>query len=176
MSVWSAAMEHWVAWMLWGLVSSAAMATLLEGAMLGGISRMSMPFLFGTFAVSDRRRAIIAGYVLYILGGWVFALLYALLLASLALSHLWAYAVTGLLIGLAHGAFLIAVFLPLLPLIHPRLASPHDGPQALSQIEPPGSFGLNYGRATPVVTVVAQALYGLVMGLGFGAALLRGVA
>ena len=171
MSAWALAVEHWPAWAFWGLVASAAMATMLEGARLGGISRMSMPFLFGTFVVGGRRRAIIVGYILYLAGGWVFALVYALLLGSFALGSVWAYAGIGLVLGLAHGAFLIAVFLPLLPFVHPRLASGYDGPAALTRIEPPGSFGLNYGRATPAVTVGAQAAYGFVMGLGYGSAM-----
>ncbi len=176
MSAWQLAMEHWPAWALWGLVASAGMATLLEGAQLGGISRMSLPFLFGAFVAADRRRAIVLGYVLYLAGGWIFALLYALLLGGFAFRGIGAAALAGGVIGLAHGAFLVSVFLPLLPLIHPRLATSYDGPSALASIEPPGAFGLNYGRATPAVTVAAQMIYGLVLGLGYGAALVQGAA
>ena len=84
--------EHWLSWAVWGLVASAGMATLLEGAQLGGLSRMSLPFLFGAFAVKDRRRAIIVGYFLYLAGGWMFALLYALILGEFAPAGLWAFA------------------------------------------------------------------------------------
>ncbi len=166
--------EHWLSWAVWGLIASAGMATMLEGAQLGGLSRMSLPFLFGAFAVEDRRQAIIVGYFLYLAGGWIFALLYALVLGEVAPAGLWTFTGVGLALGLAHGAFLITVFLPLLPLVHPRLASGYDGPDALSRIEPPGAFGLNYGRGTPVVTVAAQALYGLIMGIGYGLALAGG--
>ena len=95
----------------------------------------------------------------------------AMLLGSFDLPGLWSAAGLGALIGLGHGAFLIAVFLPLLPVVHPRLASGYDGPSALTQIEPPGAFGLNYGGATPATTVAAQCLYGLILGLGYGAAI-----
>ena len=158
MNAWQLAMEHWGAWALWGLVASAGMATILEGAQLGGVSRMSLPFLFGAFFAEDRRRSIMIGYGLYLAGGWAFALLYAMLLGSFDLPGLWSAAGLGALIGLGHGAFLIAVFLPLLPVVHPRLASGYDGPSALTQIEPPGAFGLNYGGATPATTVAAQCL------------------
>ena len=170
----SLAFENWVSWAVWGLISSAGMATLLEGAQLGGLSRMSLPFLFGTFAVVDRRRAIILGYFLYLAGGWVFALLYAVVLGEFYPAGLWTFTSVGLLLGLGHGAFLITVFLPLLPLVHPRLANGYDGPEALAKIEPPGLFGLNYGRATPVTTVAAQVFFGLIMGLGYGLALAGG--
>jgi hypothetical protein len=75
----------------------------------------------------------------------------------------------GLLLGLGHGLFLVTVFLPLLPYVHPRLATDYDGPGALARLEPPGPFGLNYGRATPATTVLAQGLYGLIFGLGYAA-------
>ncbi|CAM4101495.1 hypothetical protein [Palleronia rufa] len=165
------ALQNWPAWVLWGLVASTGMATLMEGAQLAGASRMSLPFLFGTFLTGDRRRAIVVGYVAYLLGGWAFALLYALMLGSFAGLGLWALTGIGFLAGLGHGAFLVTVFLTVLPLVHPRLASDYDTMQDLGRIEPPGAFGLNYGRATPVVTLGAQAVYGAVMGLGYGAAI-----
>lgn len=77
----------------------------------------------------------------------------------------------GLLLGGLHGAVLVTVFLPCLPFVHPRLATQYDGPRSLGMIEPPGPFGLNYGRATPATTIAAQALYGLTLGIGYGAAL-----
>lgn len=152
----------WPAVAFWGLVATAAMTTALEGAQLMGYSRMSLPFLFGAAFTGDRRRAVVLGYVLYLLGGWLFGFFYAVALAGLPHRGWW----VGLLIGLAHGAFLVTVFLPLLPHIHPRLATEHHGPSALRLLEPPGPFGLNYGRATPATTVAAQAVYGLVLGLG----------
>jgi hypothetical protein len=162
---------HAAALAVWGFVASAAMATLLEGAQLSGYTRMSLPFLFGAFASGNRRGAIVLGYVFYLLGGWAFAVVYALCLQTLHVAAAGSGAATGVVLGFGHGLFLIAVFLPLLPYIHPRLASDYDGVHALPQIEPPGPFGLNYGWATPLATVLAQALFGLVFGIGYGAAL-----
>lgn len=165
---------HVLALAVWGFVASAAMATLLEGAQLSGYTRMSMPFLFGALVTGNRRWAIILGYALYLLGGWVFAVVYALCLQTLHVSGAGSGAAIGFVLALGHGLFLIAVFLPLLPYIHPRLASDYDGVHALARIEPPGPFGLNYGWATPLATVLAQALFGIVFGLGYGAALAVG--
>lgn len=166
MSVLAALGDHWFVVLIWGLVASAAMATLLEGVQLLGFSRMSLPFLFGAFLSQSRRKAIVLGYGLYLAGGWAFAFVYAMLFESVHFAGWW----FGLLVGVAHGLFLIAVFLPLLPFVHPRLATDYDGPDAISRLEPPGRFGLNYGRATPATTVLAQALYGLIFGLGYQAA------
>jgi len=55
--------------------------------------------------------------------------------------------------------------LPLLSYMHPRLASEHDGPASGFRLEPPGFMGLNYGRGTPLTTLLAQTIYGLTLGL-----------
>lgn len=162
--------QHAFALVVWGFVASAAMATLLEGAQLSGHTRMSLPFLFGAFISNNRRFAVIVGYVLYLLGGWAFALLYALCLGTFHVNSAWEGGLIGLLMGLAHGGFIVAVFLPLLPYVHPRLATDYDGAGALGLVEPPGPFGLNYGWATPFTTVFGQAVFGLIFGLGYGAA------
>ena len=144
---------------IWGLVATVAMTTVLQGAQGLGLSRLSLPFLSGTFFSGDRRWAVIVGFAIYVFGGWVFAFFYFLLFASLGLYTWW----VGLAAGLLHGLFLLAA-LPLLPYIHPRMASEYDGASATRQLEPPGFMGLNYGRRTPLTTLAGQALYGAVLG------------
>lgn len=163
MTVFEAAFERWDLVLVWGAVATLLMTTVLEGAQLIGLSRLSLPFLFGTFVTGSRRRALILGYVLYALGGWMFGIVYALLLESL-----WPAWWIGLLAGVVHGLFLVCVFLPLLAEVHPRIATRYEGPSARRRLEPPGPVGLNYGRATPVSTVLAQSLYGLVFAIGYG--------
>lgn len=162
---------HLIEIVIWGFVASAAMATLLEGAQLSGYTRMSIPFLFGAFLSGDRRSAIILGYILYLIGGLAFAFLYAFCLQTLQVHSIGAGCLVGSIIGVAHGVFLIAAFLPLLPYIHPRLATDYDGADALARLEPPGAFALNYGWATPFSTLVAQTLFGMIFGIGYGASL-----
>src|SRR5215213_6573477 len=97
-----------------GLLATVAMTTILQGAQGMGLSRLSLPFLAGTFFIGDRRWAVIVGFVFYVIGGWLFTFLYFLLFASLGLYTWWLGAVMGLL----HGLFLLAAGLPLLPYIH----------------------------------------------------------
>ena len=146
--------------MIWGLLATVAMTTILQGAQGLGLSRLSLPFLAGTFFTGDRRWAVIIGFVFYVIGGWVFAFLYFLLFASLGLCTWW----LGLAAGLLHGLFLLAAALPLLPYVHPRMASEYDGASATRQLEPPGFMGLNYGHRTPLTTLAGQAVYGAVLG------------
>lgn len=152
--------------LLWGLVATAAMTTVLQGSQGLGWSRLSLPFLFGTFWTAERHAAYFLGFVLYVLGGWAFAVVYYLILVSLGLDGAWwIKGAVGAGIGALHALFLLAAFLPLLPHVHPRMASEDDGPTVRRRLEPPGFLGLNYGKATPLTTLVGMVLYGLVLGL-----------
>jgi hypothetical protein len=146
--------------MIWGLVATVAMTIVLQAAQGMGLSRLSLPFLAGTLFTGDRRWAVIVGFAFYVIGGWVFAFLYFMLFASLGLYTWW----LGLAVGLLHGLFLLAAALPLLPYVHPRMASEYDGASVSRQLEPPGFMGLNYGHRTPLTTLAGQGLYGAVLG------------
>ncbi|MET3920519.1 hypothetical protein [Arthrobacter sp. UYEF20] len=69
------------------------------------------------------------------------------------------------MLGLLHFAVALGVILPLLPGVHPRMASSRAGPASRSGLEPPGLLGLNYGIQTPAVALGAHLLYGTVLGL-----------
>jgi hypothetical protein len=61
---------------LWGLIAIIAMTTILQASQGLGLSRMSLPFLVGTFFTGQRRRAYVVGFSVYVIGGWLFAFLY----------------------------------------------------------------------------------------------------
>ncbi len=163
MTLFAAVSGRWDVILVWGLFATAVMSTVLEGSQLLGYSRMSLPFLFGTFVTSQRSQAVVLGYFLYLLGGLLFGVFYALAMEAVGIATWW----FGALLGLLHGLFLICVFLPLLPHVHPRMATEYDGPNALRRLEPPGPFGLHYGPATPITTVIGQVLFGLIFGAGY---------
>lgn len=146
--------------LLWGLVATTAMTTILEASQGFGLSRLSLPFLIGTVFTGDRHHAMVAGFVFYIIGGWIFALLYFLFFASIHRATWW----LGAALGVLHGIFLLVCALPLLAHAHPRMASEHDGPRRTFMLEPPGFLGLNYGYRTPLTTLLAQAVYGATLG------------
>jgi hypothetical protein len=54
--------------------------------------------------------------------------------------------------------------MPILPGLHPRMASEHRGPEPTARLEPPGFMALNYGSSTPLLTLVAHVFYGAVLG------------
>ena len=145
---------------LWGGIATAAMTGIMQGAQGMGLSRLSIPFMVGTLFVGNRRLATILGVTVYVLGGWAFAFLYFLALTSLNLLTWWA----GGLLGLVHGLVLLVAALPLFPFIHPRMASNFDAPIAKPLLEPPGFLALNYGGGTPATMLLAQGIYGILIG------------
>lgn len=148
---------------IWGLIATAAMTTLLEGSQALGLSRLSLPFLAGTFFTTNRRRAVIVGFIVYLIGGWLFGLLYFVVFFNIGIGNLW----LGAILGFLHGLFLLLVALPFLPYVHPHIATEYDGPTATRRLEPPGFLGLNYGRRTPLTTLVGQVVYGAILGFGY---------
>jgi hypothetical protein len=67
-------------------------------------------------------------------------------------------------IGLAHGLFVLAVGMPMLPGMHPRMVSEYYGPTPNRRLQPPGFMALNYGHQTPIVTLAAHVIYGAIIG------------
>jgi uncharacterized membrane protein YagU involved in acid resistance len=149
-----------VAILLWGFIATVSTASIMFMSQGLGWSRLSLPFLIGTMFTADRHVANVLGFLFYMIGGWLFALVYYLLFASLGRAG-WEI---GLLAGSIHALFLLAVLLPLLPHMHPRMATPYDGPTAERRLEPPGFLALHYGYRTPLVTVIAHMAYGGILG------------
>jgi len=146
--------------LLWGLVGTAVLTTLLSGSQGLGLTRMSIPYLLGTMMTPDRDRARLLGIGLHFLIGWLFALLYAAIFQSWRRATWW----LGAVIGLTHALFVLAAGLPLLPAIHPRMASEQQGPTPTRQLEPPGFLGLHYGQRTPISVTLAHVVYGAILG------------
>jgi uncharacterized membrane protein YccC len=67
--------------------------------------------------------------------------------------------------GLAHALFAgTALVNVLLPLVHPHMANPLTAAGSAPLLEAPGFLLTNYGRSTPVVTVLAHIAYGAIVG------------
>lgn len=146
--------------LLWGFVATVLLTTLMAGANYFGFTRMSIPFLLGTMFTPDQDRALVLGSGLHMLNGWAFALLYASGFELIGRATWW----LGLLGGLLHGLFVLVVLMRILPGMHPRMVSEYFGPTQNRQLQPPGTFALNYGRRTPIVALLAHAAYGILLG------------
>jgi uncharacterized membrane protein YagU involved in acid resistance len=146
--------------LLWGFVATTVLTTIMQGDQSLGFSRMSIPFIVGTMFTANRDRARVVGFLVHILNGWLFALLYALAFESWRQATWW----LGAGIGLVHGLAVLVAFMPVLPGFHPRMASEERGPEPTRMLEPPGFLALNYGRRTPLLVLFAHLVYGAIIG------------
>jgi hypothetical protein len=125
---------------------------------------MDIPMMLGTIFVEDPDKARVVGFFIHLLNGQFFALFYAGAFALLGEAEWW----VGALFGAFHGLAALAVIVPLLPGIHPRMSSDRAGPVLDAVLEPPGLLSLNYGRETVLVAVVAHIVYGTLLGAFLG--------
>jgi hypothetical protein len=153
MSVWGA--------LAGGLIGTVVLTTALRGASEVGWTRMDMPFLLGAAFSVNRLRAKAIGYLLHFAFGLLFALAYFAIFLAIGRSGWWLGAVFGLVHALFAGTALVNV---LLPLVHPRMANPLTAAGSTPLLEAPGFLLTNYGRSTPVVTVLAHLAYGAIVG------------
>jgi hypothetical protein len=145
---------------LWGFVGTVVLTGLMSASQRLGLTRMSLPFMLGTMFTPNRDRAQVAGFFVHLLNGWWLALIYAAAFQSWRRATWW----LGAVIGLVHGLFVLTTIMPLLPGVHPRMASERQGPTPTRQLEPPGFMGLNYGGRTPVTVLIAHVIYGGILG------------
>jgi hypothetical protein len=97
--------------------------------------------------------------------GEMFALVYYGIFSAVDASG-WAL---GALLGLLHGIVsATALVNVLLPAVHPRMGSTLSAANSHPLLEPPGFLLRNYGRGTPIATLLAHVAYGAIVG-GFAA-------
>lgn len=152
--------------MIWGalvggLLGTVVLTTTLRAAGELGLTRMDLPFLLGTAVSADRVRAKLLGYGLHFVFGLVFALCYYAVFVVVDSSGI----ALGALLGLVHGLFAgTALVNILLPAVHPRMGTGFDAAGRAPLLEPPGFMMLNYGRQTPLATIVSHVAYGAIVG------------
>ena len=146
--------------LLWGFVATLVLTTILSASQGLRRTRMSLPLMLGTLVSADLDRVRIYGFALHFINGWLFSLLYGLVFEALSRTG-W---LLGAGIGLLHGLFFLVVLMPLLPSVHPRMAGEYQQPEPTALLEPPGFMALNYGIQTPLVTLAAHLVYGLILG------------
>lgn len=145
---------------LWGFAATIVFTILVAASRPLGLTRMDLPFILGTMFTPNRNKAPWLGFLVHLTIGWLFAFIYGAAFESSGFRTWW----FGLLIGFVHGTFVLSLGLEILTFFHPRMASPFQGPTPTKQLEPPGFFALNYGKGTPVVTLLGHLIYGAILG------------
>jgi hypothetical protein len=152
-SVWAAAAG--------GFAGTLVLTTILRAASELHLTRIDLPFLLGTAFTDDRVRAKALGYSLHFVAGLVFALIYFAIFVAIHRSGWGLGAIFGLVHGLFAGTALVNI---LLPLVHPRMGTSTTAAGSVALLEPPGFMMLNYGLASPMVSLVAHVAYGTIVG------------
>jgi uncharacterized membrane protein YagU involved in acid resistance len=119
--------------LLAGFIGTLVLTSLEAGAQQLHLTRMSLPYLLGAVFTPSRDRARVIGFFAHLINGQIFALIYVAILRAVGDSDVW----RGAVLGFAHSLIVLLVFVPLLPIVHPRMARTHQGPNDLRQIEPP---------------------------------------
>jgi len=144
-----------------GLAGTLVLATALTAASELKLTRMDIPFLLGTALSDNRDLARVIGFGLHVVFGLVFALAYWGVFRVIGHAG-W---LPGMLLGVVHALFAGTVLVNvLLPLVHPRMGTPFTAADSPPLLEAPGFMLLNYGRATPVMTVLAHMAFGAIVG------------
>ncbi len=144
-----------------GFAGTLVLTTALSGASKLSLTRMDLPFLLGTALSSNRAVARMLGFLLHLLFGLGFAVIYFAVFVTIGRVG-W---LLGALFGVVHGLFSVTTLVNvLLPAVHPLMGSTFTAADSTPLLEPPGFLMLNYGRSTPVVTVLAHIAYGAIIG------------
>ncbi|MGH2846637.1 MAG: hypothetical protein ACRDL0_11580 [Thermoleophilaceae bacterium] len=144
-----------------GFVGTLVLTTALRTANELGLTRIDLPFLLGTAFTRDRTRAKALGYLLHLAAGEGFALVYYAIFVALDTNGWLLGALLGLLHGIVSATALVNV---LLPVVHPRMGSSFSAADSSPLLEPPGFLLRNYGRGTPIATLLAHIAYGAIVG------------
>ena len=144
-----------------GFVGTLVLTTALRTANELGLTRVDLPFLLGTAVTGDRARAKAVGYLLHLAAGEMFALIYYAIFTAINTSGWLLGALLGLLHGIVSATALVNI---LLPAVHPRMGSTLSAANSNPVLEPPGFLLRNYGRGTPIATLVAHVAYGAIVG------------
>jgi hypothetical protein len=153
MSIWAA--------LAGGFVGTLVLTTTLRAANELGLTRIDLPFLLGTTVTADRAKAKAIGYLMHLVTGELFALVYFGIFVSIDRSGWLLGALFGLLHGIVSTTALVNV---LLPVVHPRMGSTLSAADTHPLLEPPGFLMRNYGRGTPIAALLAHIAYGAIVG------------
>lgn len=160
---------------LWAGLLSGFIATLVMTAMIkmssaAGMTEMpSFELMTGSMMSGDEKTAKMIGAMIHyvMMGTVLFGIIYALLFQTFDSSS-W---VTGLVIGIVHGLIVGVMFMPMMPMMHPRMGEPAvvGEPGGEIRLSAPGVMGKKWGSMTPIGVLMGHAVYGVVMALLYDA-------
>lgn len=135
-----------------GLVAAIAFSIFTGMARAMGMTTMSIEKTLGAM-VGEGSSATIAGWMMHLISGIVFAAIYAFIFQAIGATSGW---LIGGVIGLVHGLMVGAIVMPMMGAIHPAVRA--------GKMEAPGFFAVNAGSMTPMGLIVGHIIFGAVLG------------
>lgn len=135
-----------------GIAGALAFSIFTGMARSMGMTKMSIEKMLGAM-FGEGSTATFMGWMMHLVSGIVFAVIYVLIFNFLGTTNGWLY---GAIIGLFHGLGVGAVLMPMMGAMHPAIKA--------GKLEAPGFFGINTGSMTPMGIVVGHIIFGAVLG------------
>ncbi len=162
---------------LGGLVGGGVLIVLLYMgiAMMPEQMKMNLLLLLGTMMVPVGAAAYMVGLMMHAMLSIGFGIVHGLILDAADVTSGGEGALIGIAIGLVHGV-IVGMILGMMPMLHPRLRGSTPAIPMLPAakageelLDPPGFFGLNYPMMTVAGFFMLHALFGIIVGLIYGA-------
>ena len=151
---------------LGGLIGGIAFLLVVYMGLMVGITRMNFLYILGTMVTPgvSAGRAYLIGFMMHEMLAAGFGLAHAGILTAVDPSSVGAAAAWDLLIGAIHGVTILVAMPMMLTVMHPLVRN--------GRIERPGPAMIGFGPMTPMGSLAAHALFGLVAGAVYAAGVL----
>lgn len=149
-----------------GLVGGVAFLMVVYMGLAVGMTRMNFLKILGSMMAPDASAGVVygIGLMVHLMLAAGFGLAHAGILHAIGVTSVGEAAGWDLVIGAVHGAVILVALPMMLSLMHPLVRR--------GQLEAPGVAMTGYGSMTPVGSLMAHVVFGVVTGAIYAAALL----
>lgn len=152
--------------LLAGLLGGVAFLAVVTMGRAVGMTRMNFLEMLGTMLVPNAGKATVyaTGLGVHLMASAGFGLAHAGLLHAIGITSVGQAAGWDLVLGMAHGALVLAMLPPALTRMHPLVRT--------HVMDRPGIALTGFGSGTPIGSLMAHVAFGLVVGSVYAAAVL----
>jgi hypothetical protein len=141
-----------------GLIGGLAFLAVVYMGLGTGMTRMNFLTMLGSMMTpkASRGATYAIGLVIHLMASAVFGLVHAGILTAIDVTSVGSAAAWNVLIGAVHGFGVLIVLPSMLSMAHPLVRN--------GDLERPGPFMTGFGSMTPVGSLAAHVVFGLVVG------------
>jgi hypothetical protein len=149
-----------------GLIGGMAFLAVVYMGLGIGMTRMNFLPMLGSMVApkAPRGTTYVIGSVIHMMMSAIFGLVYAGVLTAIGVSTVGSASAWGLVIGAVHGAGVLIVMPAMLTMAHPLVRA--------GDLERPGAVMTGFGSMTPIGSLAAHVVFGLVVGAVYAAIVL----